>query len=69
VSFKVQWTATGDVNHFNNAAQNFRGDFRDSMAQMEWTARSDDFEFTSAPLAESTADYAELGQESNGSFF
>jgi len=69
VSFTVQWTATGAVNHFNNPAQHYRGDFRDVSAQMEWSGRSGDFEFTSAPLATSTTDGGQLGRESNGSFF
>jgi len=69
VSFKVQWTSVGPAIQFDNAAQSFRGTFRNAMAQMEWTARSGDFEFESAPLATSTTDAAELGQESNGSFY
>jgi hypothetical protein len=69
VSFKVQWTATGGVNHWNNAAQQFRGEFRNAMAQIEYQIRTVDFDITSAPLAESTTVAAELGLESNGSFY
>ena len=69
VSFKVQWTATGGVNNWNNAAQKFRGAFRDALAQMEYKIRTVDFDITSAPLADSTAVAAELGRESNGSFY
>jgi hypothetical protein len=36
---------------------------------MDWTARSGIYDYTSAPLATSKEDYAQLGQESNGSFF
>src|SRR5262245_31547971 len=63
VSFKVQWKATGSVNNFNNAAQKFRGTFRNAMAQLEYRIRTVDFDITSAPLAASTTVAAELGQE------
>jgi len=69
VSFRVQWTASGLVNNFNNATQKFRGAFRDATAQIEYKIRSVDFDITSAPLAASTTVVAELGHESNGSFY
>ena len=69
VSFTVEWTASGSVNHFDNPEQQYRGDMRTATAQMEWTARSGIYEYTSAPLATSTTDAAQIGEESNGSFF
>jgi len=69
VSFTVQWTATGPSSHFDNPAQNFRGDFRAVDARMEWSGRSGKFDFQSAPMSESTTDGGQLGQESNGSFY
>jgi hypothetical protein len=69
VSFRVVWTATGGVNVFDNAAQQFRGEFRNASAQMEYSARAGKFEFQSDPLASSTTVAAELGRESNGSFY
>jgi hypothetical protein len=36
---------------------------------MEWSGRSGDFEYRSRPLDTSASDFAELGQESNGSFY
>ncbi len=70
VSFKVQWTAHGAVNHFDNPSQKFRGDFRTASAQMEWSGRSGDFDFQSDPLATSTdAGASQIGYESNGSFY
>ena len=69
VSFKVEWTAKGGVNNWNNAAQRFRGRFRDAVAQMEYKIRTVDFDIESAPLADSTTAAAEFGQESNGSFY
>ena len=69
VSFRVQWTAIGAVNNFNNATQKFRGTFRNATAQLEYRIRTVDFDIESAPLAASTTLAAELGQESNGSFY
>jgi len=69
VSFTVIWSATGGVNQFDNAAQQYRGEMRTATAQMDWSARSGIYEYTSAPLATSAQDFAQLGQESNGSFF
>jgi len=69
VSFTVRWTAEGDVTHFDNADQHYRGDMRIATAQMDWTARSGIYDYISAPLATSAEDFAQIGQESNGSFF
>ena len=69
VSFKVEWRAGGGVNNWNNPSQKFRGEFQDALAQMEYKIRTVDFDITSAPLALSTTIAAELGQESNGSFY
>ena len=69
VSFTVEWTATGGVTQFENAGQRYRGNMRNATAQMEWTARSGVYEYTSAPLATSTTDAAQIGEERNGSFF
>jgi hypothetical protein len=69
VSFRVEWTTSGPAVDFDNAAQQFRGRFAPAVAQMEWSGRSGDYEFQSAPIAESTTDAAQLGAESNGSFY
>jgi len=69
VSYRVEWNATGVIKEFDNAAQQFRGHFRDASAQMEWSARTVDFDFVSAPIATSTTDAAQLGSERNGSFY
>jgi hypothetical protein len=62
VSFTVRWTATGGVTHFDNPGQQYRGDMRAATAQMEWTARSGIYEYTSAPLAASTTDAAQMAR-------
>jgi hypothetical protein len=70
VSFQVVWNATGGVNVVDNAAQQFRGQFRNASARMEYSGRAGEFEFQAAPLADSTStEDTELGQESNGSFY
>ena len=69
VSFRVEWTGIGPVNEYDNPAQKFRGNFQDAVAKMEWSGRSGDFVFQSAPLATSTTDAAEFGEEWNGSFY
>ena len=69
VSYRVEWNAIGAVNVFDKVAQQFRGEFRDAFAQMEWSARTVDFEFVSAPIGTSTTDAAELGTERNGAFY
>ena len=69
VSYRVEWNAIGAVNVFDNVAQQFRGEFRDAAAQMEWSARTVDFNFVSAPIGTSTTDGAELGTERNGAFY
>jgi hypothetical protein len=69
VSYRVEWTATGGISEFDNAAQQFRGQFRNAAAQMEWSARTVDFDFVSAPIGTSTTDAAQLGAESNGAFY
>ena len=69
VSYRVEWTATGSTSPVDNAVQQFRGEFRNAVAQMAWSARTPDFDFVSAPLASSTTDAAQLGSESNGSFY
>ncbi len=69
MSFTVQWTAEGDPKSVNNPAQRYRAVVSSASAKMEWSARSVDFDFQSAPLATSTTDAAQLGQESNGSYY
>jgi hypothetical protein len=65
----VEWNAIGDVNEFDNVAQQFRGEFRNASAQMAWSARTVDFDIVSAPIGTSTTDAAQLGSESNGAFY
>ena len=69
VSFKVVWTASGPAADINNLRQRYRGKMSPATAQMEWSGRSGEFEFESAPLPTSVSESAQLGTESNGSFY
>lgn len=69
VSFKVEWTAQGTPEAVDNPDQKYRAVVRSAAAKMEWSARTVDFDFHSAPLATSTTDAAQIGQESNGSYY
>jgi hypothetical protein len=69
VSFRVEWTATGEPGVVDDPTQSYRGTVRDAIAKMEWSGRSGDFEFRSTPLAESTTDAAQLGSARNGSYY
>jgi len=69
VSFRVEWTAQGAAQEVDNADQQYRAVVRSAVALMEWSARTVDFDFQSAPLATSTTDAAQLGQQSNGSYY
>jgi hypothetical protein len=69
VSVKVVWTASGAVNHFDNPAQKYRGDFHSATAQIQYEIRTGNFDIVSAALSDSSTIAAQLGQESNGSFY
>lgn len=69
VSFRVEWTADGGAQAVDNPTQQYRGTVRPAVAQMEWSGRSGEYEFRSAPLATSTTDAAQLGSCSNGAYY
>ena len=46
----------------------FSGTFAEASAQMEWQAAAGDFTFQSDPLETSQSTFAEIGQETNGSY-
>jgi hypothetical protein len=71
VSFKVIWTGGGasvPVNSTDPTKGIFAGEFIQTAAQMEWEAAVGDFTFASDPLETSTSTFAEIGQETNGSY-
>jgi hypothetical protein len=71
VSFKVVWTggvASMPVNSTDPTKGIFSGTFAEASAQMEWQAAAGDFTFQSDPLETSQSTFAEIGQETNGSY-
>jgi hypothetical protein len=71
VSFKVVWTggvASMPVNSTDPTKGIFSGTFAQASAQMEWQAAAGDFTFQSDPLESSHSTFAEIGQETNGSY-
>ena len=72
VSFRVVWSGVNQRVNIRNTDPlygGFAGNFVRNTAQMEWTAVTDDFLFVSAPLRTSSSNFAEIGEERNGSFF
>jgi len=72
VSFRVIWSGVQERLQIRNTDPvfgGFAGEFIRNVAQMEWTAITDDYTFVSAPLATSSSSFAEIGHERNGSFF
>jgi len=69
VSFHARWSGVQERVRIKNVAQNFTGKFIRNQAQMEWSATTEEFTFTSAPANTSSSVFAELGHMRNGSFF
>jgi len=72
VSFRVQWRGSAPVANIrvDSAAQGrWAGELIRNTAQMEWSAQSGPYQFSSAPMATSSSSWAEMGQERNGIFF
>jgi hypothetical protein len=71
VSFKVVWTGgvvSMPVSSIEPTKGIFAGTFAQCAAQMEWEAEVGDFAFNSDPLKTSHSTFAEIGQETNGSY-
>ena len=69
VSYKVEWSGVGERVNVKNRSDGHAGEYTRGQAQMEWSATVGDYSFVSAPLSTSSAEFAELGTERNGSFF
>lgn len=69
VSFEVRWSGVDDRVNLKNPAIGFAGEYVRGQAQMEWTATVGDFRYVSDPIETSSSEFAQLGQERNGSFF
>ena len=69
LSFRAKWNCPAAGGTANIAAQKYRGTVKVGTAQMEWSARIGDMLYQSFPIGSSTSDFAELVQESNGTFY
>jgi hypothetical protein len=69
VSFSVTWSGVGQRAHVVNLDTDSRGEYVRNSAQMQWTASSGDYDYVSAAASTSASDFAEIGEEKNGSFF
>jgi len=69
VSFKVRWSGVLDRANVVNPANGLAGEYVRNTAQMEWSASSGDYDYVSAAASTSSSDFAEIGEERNGSFF
>jgi hypothetical protein len=71
VSFTVVWTGMGPAASIDSTDPTkgiFAGSFIPCSAQMEWEAAVGDYSFQSDPLQTSQSTFAEIGQETNGSY-
>jgi hypothetical protein len=74
VSFTVTWTASGPPTKLPNSSNpttGFAGTFRDSSAQVSWSASEPaaNFQYVSDPASTSTTISGVIGQERNGKFY
>ncbi len=69
VSFEVQWSGKKREFQLRDATNVFRGEFVETGATLEWSAREATLHFESDPANTSTSVFAALGQERNGVFF
>src|SRR3974390_3064979 len=71
ITLKVVWRggATSIPIHNTDPTKGiFAGTLADCTAQMEWTAEVGHLSFQSVPLETSQSSYAQIGQETNGSY-
>ena len=69
VSFEVQWNDLIQPLHLRDEDNQFEGNFLQTHAFIEWSARQDGFEFLSDSLETSQTVFAMFGEERNGAFF
>jgi hypothetical protein len=69
VSFEIHWRDLVQPLQLHDNDNQFEGNFLQTHAFIEWTARQDEFEFISDPLETSETVFAMFGEEHNGIFF
>ncbi|GEM_PF-480591 len=67
VSFEVRWQATPKSFSVTDAqARGYAGEFNEANALLGWSAKQEDFQFTSDKLETSSTFFAMMGHERNG---
>ena len=69
VSFDIRWRDVIQVLDLHDEDNQFEGNFLQTHAFIEWSARQGGFEFLSDPLETSETVFAMFGRERNGVFF
>jgi hypothetical protein len=69
VTLDVRWGDVQDRYRLRDVEQGFAGQFVETRATIEWSARQDGFEFSSESVIPDTDDFFLLGHERNGVFF
>jgi hypothetical protein len=69
VSFDVRWRDVIQPLQLHDEDNQFEGDFLQTQAFIEWSARQEGFEFLSDPVETSETVFAMFGREQNGVFF
>ena len=69
VSFDIRWSDVIQPLQLRDEDKQFEGNFLQTHAFIEWSARQEGFEFISDPLETSETVFAMFGRERNGVFF
>ena len=69
VSFDIEWFNVLSQAHVTNEAQNFTGEFLETMATISWSAHEKGFDFFSEPPNPVRNVYSVICHERNGVFF
>jgi hypothetical protein len=69
VSFDIRWRDVIQVLDLHDEDNQFEGNFLQTHAFIEWSARQEGFEFVSDSLETSETVFAMFGRERNGVFF
>jgi hypothetical protein len=69
VSFDIEWFNVISQAQVTNEAENFTGNFLETMATISWSSHQAGFDFVSEPPNPTRNVYSVIGHERNGFFF
>ena len=69
VTFSMTWTASGPPMNVTDSVHRFTGRFMLSTVEIEWSATTPSFSFTSDPAGTTNNVRSVIGRERNGVFF